>query len=205
MSIKNIIFDLGGVILNIDFKKTEEAFTNLGIHNFSRLCSQFHATDLFLNFEKGKISPDEFIKALQSEGAGMSEQRIVEAWNAMLLNFPEGRIQFLLTLRKRYRTFLLSNTNAIHHEAFQKIYPGIIEDIGSLDRCFEKAYYSHMIGMRKPDKEIFEWVLKENSLLADETLFIDDTTANIEAAESVNIQGIYLKHPSTIEEVLADY
>jgi glucose-1-phosphatase len=204
-NIKNIIFDLGGVILNIDFKKSEQAFTNLGIHNFTQLYSQFHATDLFLNFEKGKISPDQFIQALQSQATGISAEKIVDAWNAMLLDFPPGRIEFLLALGKRYRTFLLSNTNAIHHQAFQKIYPPILADRGSLDSCFERAYYSHVIGMRKPDKEIYEWVVNENSLIAEETLFVDDTPGNVEAAESVHIRGLYLKHPLTIQEALGDY
>lgn len=203
--IRNIIFDLGGVILNIDFKKTEQAFVNLGIHNFAELYDQFHATELFLNFENGTVTPEEFISELQTKAHGIPKEKIIDAWNAMLLNFPERRIRLLLDLKKRYRTFLLSNTNAIHHDAFQKIYPGIIDSAGSLDACFEKVYYSHLLKMRKPDKAIYQFVLDQNGLVAGETLFIDDTQDNVLAAESVGIKGLYLKRPLTIEDALVDY
>lgn len=155
---------------------------------------------MFKDFEKGKISTNQFIGELQSHAKGVAKEQIVDAWNAMLVNFPAGRIEFLQGLQKKYRTFLLSNTNAIHHDAFQSI----LGDTGLLDSCFEKAYYSHVVGMRKPDKEIYEWVLMENGLSAEETLFIDDTPENVKAAESAGIRGLYLSM-ITVEELLTNY
>lgn len=201
-STRNIIFDLGGVILNIDYHKTELAFINLGIINFNELYSQIHANTFFEDFEKGKIEPALFIRQLKTYAPGLSEEEITSAWNGMLLDFPAGRIEFLLRLKKRYRTFLLSNTNAIHHKAFQKI---PLDSAGTLDACFEKVYYSHEMGMRKPDREIFEFVLSEKKLIAEETIFIDDTPANIEAAKMVGIEAIYLKPPEKIEDLLSEF
>ncbi len=202
---KNIIFDLGGVILNIDMKKTEQAFVNLGIENFGELYNQFHASALFADLETGKITPGQFIETLQKHTNGVSREEIVVAWNAMLLNFPLPRIRLLQRLKESYRTFLLSNTNAIHYDAFQNIYRQSAGDNSSLNGCFHKAYYSHDLGLRKPGKEIYQQVLREQNLVAEETLFIDDTPANVEAASSVNIMALYLKSPETIEDVLADY
>lgn len=203
--IRNIIFDLGGVILNINYYKTEKAFISLGIENFNELFNQFHADNFFKDFERGIVSPDQFVKKLQTYKQGLASEQIIAAWNAMLLDFPVGRIDFLLNLKKRYQTFLLSNTNAIHHDAFQKIELRLTGESNSLDNCFEKAYYSHEIGFRKPDKEIFEYVISQNGLVPEETLFIDDTLANVEAAHALKIKGLYLDHPSTIEELLHDY
>jgi epoxide hydrolase-like predicted phosphatase len=201
-SIRNIIFDLGGVILNIDYHKTEQAFINLGIADFKELYSQFHANSFFKDFEKGKIDPQLFVSQLKTYASDLSEQDIITAWNAMLLDFPPGRIEFLLKLKNHYRTFLLSNTNAIHHQAFQKIE---LDTAGTLDTCFEKVYYSHEMGLRKPDKEIFEFVLNENKLVARETLFLDDTLANVEAARSVNLQAIYITSSERIEDILFEF
>lgn len=203
--IRNIIFDLGGVILNIDYYRTEKAFIDLGVVNFNQLFNQFHADNFFKDFERGIVSPDQFIHKLQSYNHNLTKEQIIVAWNAMLLDFPVGRMDFLLGLKKRYRTFLLSNTNAVHHKAVQKIGLKLAGDTSSLDNCFEKAYYSYEVGFRKPDKEIFEYVISQNGLLPEETIFIDDTLANVEAANSLNIKGFYLDHPSTIEELLNDY
>ena len=203
--ISNIIFDLGGVLLDIDYHKTEQAFINLGVTNFNELYSQFHADQFFKAFEKGEVSPDAFIARLKSYKDDLSADDIRSAWNAMLLDFPAGRLDFLLNLKKKYRIFLLSNTNAVHYEAFQKIELNITGDPHGLDDCFEKSYYSHDIGLRKPDREIFEFVLKDSNLVAEETLFIDDTWANVEAANTVGIHGLYLEKPFTIEELLKEY
>ncbi len=201
-SIRNIIFDLGGVILNLNYHNTEEAFINLGISNFNELFTQYHANNFFMDFEKGKITPAIFIQELKNYAPGLSEEDIITAWNAMLLDFPPGRMAFLLKLKNRYRTFVLSNTNAIHHQAFQKI---DLNAPGALENFFEKVYYSHELGYRKPDVEIFEHVLRENNLQAAETLFIDDSQANVEGARLANIKAIYLAPLEKIEDILADF
>ena len=200
MAVKNIIFDLGGVLLNIDFNKTQNAFAELGVTNFIDLYTQFHSTPLFVDYETGKISDEKFIEGIRSSaGIPLSDEDVTTAWNALLLDFPIERLQFLEKLKSKYRLFLLSNTNALHHVVFQKT---VLELSGkAFDDYFEKAYYSHSMGMRKPGVEIYEWVLKQNNLLAQETLFIDDTYANIEGAKKTGLHTIFLEPPMKLWEI----
>jgi HAD superfamily hydrolase (TIGR01509 family) len=191
-AIRNIIFDLGGVILNIDFKKTEAAFKLLGWDSFSDYISQFHISDLFENYETGKIDDLQFVEGISAlMGKAANNEHIIEAWNALLLDFPTERIALLKELKTKYRTFLLSNTNAIHLNAFQeKLYQ---KEGVYLEDLFEKAYYSHVVKLRKPSTEIFELVLNENNLNPAETLFIDDTASNFEGAQKLGIQVFHLE------------
>lgn len=195
--IKNIIFDLGGVILNIDFKKTEEAFKQLGLDNFSNHISQFHITDFFRQYETGQIDDDEFVKGI----AGLMEnpvesQQIIKAWNALLLDFPPERIELLKRLKKKYRLFLLSNTNSIHLKEFNQ---RLFNEYGVyLEDLFEKAYYSHTAKLRKPEAAIYEMVLNENNLIPEETLFVDDTAANFPEAEKLGIRIHHVKPGTSI-------
>src|SRR5580698_7230897 len=179
--IKNIIFDLGGVIINLDNRRTEEAFTALGVKNFRDYFGHGFAASFFSDYEIGKINDQEFIGALRRLG-GLSqvpEQTIVNGWNALLLDFPPERIRLIGELRKTYRLFLFSNTNALHLAALRRIYAGAF-GAGSLDDHFEKTYYSHLLGMRKPDRGSYEHILHENRLNAAETLFVDDAIVNVE-------------------------
>lgn len=200
-NIKNIIFDLGGVILNLDFKKTELAFAAAGIGNFNEYYTLYSATPLFEQLETGKISTgnfyDEFRNIIKTN---LTNDDIAFAWNAMLLDFPPERINFLKEIRKKYRIYLLSNTNQIHHEAFTKIFR---QQTGTynFDDLFIKAYYSHKLGLRKPSKEIFDLVLKNENLNAAETLFIDDSIVNVESAKTLGMQTIHLPSPKTILEL----
>ena len=127
----------------------------------------------------------------------LTNEQIRNAWNALLLDFPPERINWLKEIKNRYNIYLLSNTNEIHYNSFTKTFKEQIND-GSFDDLFIKAYYSHKIGLRKPSKEIFETILKEQDLDAAETVFIDDSEANIQAAKSVGLQTIYLPSPQTI-------
>ncbi|MBV8254756.1 MAG: HAD family phosphatase [Chitinophaga sp.] len=199
--IKNIIFDLGGVILNIDYQKTNDAFVALGVANFHELYSQFKGSHLFDNLETGHISTEEFLQEMHKHlPAGVTDQQIIDAWCAMLLDFPLQRLQLLQQLRQQYNLYLLSNTNAIHLERFNQI---LMETRGipSLAAFFDKAYYSHEMGLRKPGTEIYEVVLQENGLKAGETVFIDDTLPNIEAAKKVGLHTIHLLPPKTILDI----
>lgn len=199
--IKHIIFDLGGVILNIDYQRTEQAFKNLGILHFADLYNQFHASRLFEDFETGKIAPETFLAELKKEAPqGVTDKQLIEAWNAMLLDFPLSRLQLLQQLRNQYNLYLLSNTNALHLEAFHKL---LLETRGlpSLGVLFEKTYYSHLIGQRKPSREVYEWVLAQNRLSPEETLFIDDSLHNVEGARSAKLQTIHLQPPLTIHDI----
>ncbi|GEP95019.1 HAD family hydrolase [Chitinophaga cymbidii] len=199
--IKHIIFDLGGVILNIDYKLTEKAFTDLGVKNFSELYSQFNANPLFEDLETGRVENDAFVQAMKPylpETAG--PEAVIGAWNAMLLDFPVARLQLLQQLRQHYDLYLLSNTNAIHLAAFNAILEKT-RGIPSLDVFFDKSYYSHQIGYRKPEKEAYQIILDENSLQPEQTLFIDDTLPNVEAARALGIQAIHLQPPKTILDI----
>src|SRR6202453_3755758 len=192
--IKNIIFDLGGVIINLDNRRTEEAFTDLGVKNFRDYFGHGFAAAFFKDYEVGKISDREFIQSIRHlAGLGqVPDQVIVNSWNALLLDFPPERIQLLKELRKTYRLFLFSNTNALHLAALRQIWTGNIGN-GSLDDYFEKTYYSHLMGMRKPDPESFELILKENDLNGQETLFVDDAIVNVEGAEHAGLKGLFLR------------
>jgi HAD superfamily hydrolase (TIGR01509 family) len=201
--IKNIIFDLGGVILNLDTQRAEEAFVRMGAKDFRKYFALGHAAAFFKDYETGHIDDRQFIDSLKElTGTSAPDEEILGAWNALLLDFPPERIELLKKLSKRYRIFLFSNTNALHLTAFHQIYRDAFgEAAGSLDDHFEKAYYSHLLGMRKPDKAPFEHILTENGLIAAETLFVDDALVNVEGAESAGMKGFYLKPGMTILDI----
>ena len=200
MAIKNIIFDLGGVIMNIDFKKTENAFADLGFTDFKQYMTQFHITPFFEEYETGKIDDADFVKGIQQiAGKPITEQEIIAAWNALLLDFPLERIGLLERLKKRYRIFLLSNTNSLHYTAFQQTLHALTGKM--LEDIFEKTYFSHTSHVRKPNAAIYQMVLDENNLNPAETLFIDDTASNFSGAEEAGIQTFHLQKPMTILEI----
>lgn len=197
--IKHIIFDLGGVLLNIDYTLTEKAFQAAGVSNFHDCFSQLKQTDLFDKLEMGQIPAAEFIAAMQkASDTAITEEQVIHAWNAMLLDFPVRRLQLLQQLQLYYDLFLLSNTNEIHEKAFNEILMRT-HGIPTIGVFFDKVYYSHRVGLRKPMNEIFERVLTENGLKAADTLFIDDSPQHIETAKQLGIQTIYLEKGMTIE------
>ncbi|MBG9375875.1 HAD family phosphatase [Panacibacter sp. DH6] len=196
--IKNIIFDLGGIFINIDFKKTEQAFISLGITNFNDYFTQHHASDLFELLETGKISQETFCDLFRSETkTTLTDNEITAAWNALLMDFPSERLEWLDDISKRYSVYLFSNTNKIHYDAFMDIFA---KQAGhkNFNDYFIKAYYSHDIGLRKPYPASFEYILQEQQLQPSETLFIDDTWKNIEGAKGVGLQTIHLVPPKTV-------
>ena len=189
---KNIIFDLGGVILTIDYTKTIEAFRNLGIQESNLLYSKANQTSLFDDLEKGKITDQEFFTAIRSiTKIGVSDDQIRDAWNALLIGLPDENFRLLKELKKDHRLFLLSNTNSIHEKAYRKM---IIDQYGTFifDDLFEKMYLSHKIHMRKPDAEIFQYVLADSQLDINDTCFIDDSPQHVEGAHSVNLPAFHL-------------
>ena len=198
---KNIIFDLGGVILNIDYILAVKAFKNIGIGNFDELFSQAHQKKLFDQYEKGQISSADFRTELKKYcKANVDDATIDAAWNSMLLDLPKARLELLMRLKKTHRTFLLSNTNEIHIDTFNAYLQNVFK-IPDLSGHFESLYLSYKVGMRKPDAEIFELVLKENNIQPTETLFIDDSIQHIESAKKLGIQTYWLdvKKESMIE------
>jgi len=198
--IRHIIFDLGGVLININYQLTEKAFMQAGITDFPALYSQLQQSDLFDRWEMGKMSREEFIEAMhKAANSPITTEQILHAWNAMLLDFPVRRLQILQQLRLYHDLFLLSNTNEIHEETFNNI---LMQSHGipNIGVFFDRVYLSHRVGLRKPMKEIFERVLEENGLKPEYTLFIDDSPQHIEGAKSTGIQTIYLEKGMTIEK-----
>ena len=199
--IKNLLFDLGGVLLNIDYHKTADAFKKLGVTKFDELYSQAGANDLFEALETGKITEADFYATLQQYcNPNTSKEQIEAAWNSMLLNFRIKSLDWLKSLKGQYDIFLLSNTNSIHLKAFNKIFKEEVNQL-SLDDYFIKAYYSHNIQMRKPYTETYHFVLNDAGLKAEETLFIDDSINNIEGAKLAGLQVHHLSDGSKIENM----
>jgi putative hydrolase of the HAD superfamily len=199
--IETIILDLGGVLLNISFEATEKAFESIGVTNFHQYFSQYKASPLFEQLETGVVSEQEFFTYFRKEtGLDVDDEAITTAWNAMLLDFPPERIEWLRSLENRYRVFLFSNTNSIHHEAFQlkfsAEYPG-----KPFDLHFEKAYYSHLLGKRKPYLDAFEALIKDAEINPATALFIDDTKTNIDGARQAGMNGIFLTNGETVLEL----
>lgn len=199
--IEAIIFDLGGVILDIDYNLTKTAFEKLGATHFDKMYSQAEADHLFARLETGDVKPGEFYAEFnKSSDLNLSPGQISGAWNAMLLTFREESLDFLERIKNNYRLFLLSNTNEIHYEVFKQIYHSN-ERSFAFEDYFEKAYYSFDMGKRKPDADIFEVVLQENNLNPLTVLFIDDSIQNIEAAKQLGIQTIHLTAGMLIEDI----
>jgi FMN phosphatase YigB (HAD superfamily) len=197
--IRHIIFDLGGVLLNLDYNLTEKAFIDLGITNFNEIYSQLRQTPLFDKLETGKMSRGEFVAAVQEiASVPLTAEQICVAWNAMLLDFPLRRLQLLQQLRLHYDLVLLSNTNEIHEEAFNNILYGS-HGMPNIGVFFDKVYLSHRVGMRKPDAEIFQRILDDTGFRPEHTLFIDDSPQHVEGAKKLGIQTIYLEKGMTIE------
>ncbi|MFZ4057541.1 MAG: HAD family hydrolase [Ferruginibacter sp.] len=196
---KNIIFDLGGVLLDIDYQATSTAFTQLGVAEFDALFSQFKSNDLFEKLETGTISDADFYATLQAYcKPGTTIQEMENAWNAMLGTFRMDSLNKLVALSKQYPVYLLSNTNAIHLRAFQQSFTAQT-GIKDLNVYFEKAYYSHLIGKRKPYAATYRAVLADAGLQASETLFIDDSENNILGAQEAGLQTHLLLSTERLE------
>jgi glucose-1-phosphatase len=192
MDIKNIIFDLGGVLLNLDYNETIKSFKDLGMKNFEEFFTQVKQTDLFDRMDMGKATPEEFRDELRRiSGFDMSDAMIDKAWNAMLLDFPQHKLPMLEQIRNNYRIFLLSNTNAIHYPAYSR-YLQDAHGYENLGKIFEKEYISYEIGLRKPDPEIYYYVMAQNNLLPHETLFFDDTPGHVEGARKAGLHAYWI-------------
>ena len=149
------------------------------------------------------MTDEEFRAELKDFLSGdFSDASIDRAWNAMLLDIPSAKLQLLERTKKTHRTFLLSNTNNIHLECFNKIVKHTT-GLDSIDSYFHKAYYSHLLKMRKPDDEIYLHVLEQNKLNPAETLFMDDNRDNLEGAKRVGIQAAHIAHPDDLYSLFA--
>jgi len=198
MTIKNIIFDLGGVILNINYQLTIQAFHRLGATHFAMDFTKNPEHAFFYDYETGKITSEQFRDNLRKcLCLDVSDNVLDDAWNAMLLDLPKERLAFLQDIKKQYRTFLFSNTNAIHIDAIFDLCRRE-HQVNSFNDLFERAYYSHTLGLRKPDQAGFLKILHENKLEPHQTVFVDDLYSNIVGAQKAGLQGVHLVEPMTI-------
>ena len=184
---KAVIFDFGHVIINIDVPKTYEAFATLCGKPPIKVEKLFQENQLFRRYEIGLFNDDEFREAVrQILGFPFSDAEIDEAWNALLLDIPLARIDFLLRLRRKVPIYLLSNTNTLHIKAAEKILYQM-SGIPSLQDLFTHAFFSYDLGLWKPDPEIYTTVLSELNLQPHEVLFLDDNVANVDSARKLGI------------------
>lgn len=201
---RNIIFDLGGVLLNIDPKKTIEAFAKLGMEQMVGDKGLSYDHDIFYLMEQGKITPDEFRRGvLELLPHPVSFQEIDEAWTAMLLDFPAIRVELLKNLRKEYKIYLFSNTNAIHVEKFHSNFRN--QHGFEVSTLFDIDFYSNEIGYRKPSPESYREIIRLSGIDPRESLFIDDALANVEAARESGLKAYWLEAGQKLEILLQEY
>jgi FMN phosphatase YigB (HAD superfamily) len=198
-NIENIIFDYGNVIFNIDFRKAQQAFKRLGINNAEEFFGHRHQDQIFDKFDRGDITSDQFRSYIRekSHNTLITDQQITDAWNSLLIGIAPGTHEILLKCKAKYRTFLLSNINDIHYNYIMSYLKNDF-DFDNNEHLFEKTYYSHLIGKRKPQLDFFEQVLSENNLKPHETLFIDDSPQHLEAAKTLGIQTFLMTAPDTL-------
>lgn len=203
MTVKNIIFDLGGVILDLDFERMTQQFYKLGIPDFEDYFTLKKQVDFFEALELGLITPEGFCDRLREEAkVDVDNEAIEEAWNLILKDFSSERMNYLERISEKYNIFLFSNTNSIHAKCFEK---RCLEQTGrTLESYFKQVFYSHSLHLRKPDMVAFKEVLERSGLQAAETLFIDDNLANIVGAQKVGFQTIHLQKPQTILDLEID-
>jgi glucose-1-phosphatase len=191
-NIKNIIFDLGNVILDIDTKLSKIAFERQGLKDFDNLYTLASQNKIFDKLEVGELNPDEFFKELRIIcSVNLSDEIIMRCWNALIMDYTTERLEILQNCKKEYRTFILSNTNVIHYQHYTDILKNKY-NINGLESLVEKAYFSHEVKMKKPDAEIFLHILSDSKIEAEETLFIDDSKIHILAADKLGFQTIWL-------------
>ena len=204
MKIKNIIFDFGGVILDIDPQLTVNEFVKLGFSSFEKLMSSEFSEEIIAKFERGILTPELFRNRLRSFlELDVTDQEIDDAWNSLLYDIPSARIEIIEQVKKNYGIYLLSNSNEIHYDLF-------VRDLQlrfgyrEFDELFHKAYFSFDLHLLKPNPEIYEFVMNQHGLVPEETLFIDDKKENIKAAQNLGLKTYQLDKPERIRDIFKD-
>lgn len=190
--IRHIIFDFGGVFLNIDFSLTFQAFRKLSNKPFEEIFARGFDDPLLLDLETGKVSPEAFRDELRKRlEIGCSDELLDQAWNALLLDLPDHRVELARKVARNYRIFLLSNTNIIHYQKYNGEFRQ--RNGSNFDDLFEQAFWSHELGLRKPTTTCFDHVLKKSGIQPYNTVFIDDSRPNIDGALRAGLFAIHLK------------
>ena len=192
--INTIIFDFGDVFINLDKQATINGLKKLGLSDWNDDLGQLN-----VQFEKGQISRENFLLGIQKHIPNASIDEILAAWNAVLLDFPLYRLEFVQKLSKNYRLFLLSNTDSIHIDTFEQ--ENGVSFYSDFYQCFERVYFSYEMGMRKPDAEIYNYLIKKYDLSEKRTLFVDDKKENTDAAQ---LLGLHVWNLQVGEEDVVD-
>lgn len=201
--IKTIIFDLGGVIIDLDVNRTIDRFSALTGFSKEKVNSTYTTNPLFHDYEKGKLNDDSFRDKIRSlfYADYVSDDEIDHAWNGMLLGIAAEKLELLKELKNNYQVLILSNTNNIHlNMMYNKILPQVAGAL-SFDSFVHKAYYSHVLHMRKPDAEIYQYVLDELKLNPGETVFLDDNADNIRGASQLGIKVQHITDSNQLFEM----
>ncbi|MDR2057313.1 MAG: HAD family phosphatase [Dysgonamonadaceae bacterium] len=201
--IKNIVFDLGGVIITLEREESVRRFIEAGLKNAEELLDPYHQKGFFLELEEGKLSQEDFYEAVRNEvGEYVADETIDYCWLGFLKEIPEYKLKMLEDLKKQgYNLYLLSNTNpVIMSWAFT---PAFSKQGKSLDAFFDKLYLSYQIGYTKPDREIYDFMLKDSGIIPSETLFIDDGIANIETGKAFGMKTYLARNGEDFRPLLA--
>ncbi len=190
--IKNLIFDFGGVLFDIDYDAPVRAFDALGGKGFDAIYAQKAQTPLFDQLEKGEVSSayfyDEIRKAL---GVNHSNEILEEAWHTILLDIPKERIDMIYKLKPHFNTYVFSNTNTIHVAEFEKIVNRAM-GLDYFKGAFKKVHYSNVLGFKKPYPESFIKYCEQEGLKPSETFFIDDSVQHVEGAEKAGLMAYHI-------------
>ena len=189
-NIDTLIFDFGGVIINLDYSKPVDEFKKLGISDSKKLYSKEEQTSLFDSLECGQISDEKFLNEIRKKSNTKDLELIKKAWNSILLNIPEERVHLLKKLSLKYKIYLLSNTNSIHLNEIISAYGE--KKWRNFISIFNEVYFSNQIGMRKPNEDVFFYLIKKNKLDVSKTLFIDDSPQHIKTAKKIGFKTYHL-------------
>ncbi|MDR1631775.1 MAG: HAD family phosphatase [Dysgonamonadaceae bacterium] len=201
--IKNIVFDLGGVIITLERAEAVRRFREIGVKNAEELLDVYHQNGIFLELEEGKLTKEEFYEALQKEvGRYIPAEVIDHAWLGFMKDVPEHKLEMLETLRKNYKIYLLSNTNSVIMDWAKS--PAFSSQGKSIDRFFDKIYASYQIGYTKPAPEIFEFMFADAGIVPSETLFIDDGIANVEMGKKLGMKTYLAKNGEDFRYIFKD-
>lgn len=200
----NLLFDFGGVIININYQLTVDAMRALSRASSTIAFNQQSQSELFDHMETGRLTPPEFRAGLrQHYDLEATDEQLDAAWNAMLLDVPAERLAFIAELRAQgHHTALLSNTNQIHIEEINRRLQQQYGLVHGIADCLDRVFYSQQVGLRKPGPEIFAHALREMNWKADETLFIEDSIQHIETAQRLGLHTLFLAPPLTLTDAL---
>lgn len=199
--IKNLLLDLGGVVLNVDYHKMVDVFKEYGVMDFDKHFTQAKQVEIIDKFEEGKCTIEEFRNGIRDlVEVDLTDAQIDNAWFSMILDLPKERIELIGLLKLKYNVYLFSNTNELHIELLKKRYE---EEFGFdiFQMLFTKAYFSNEIKMRKPHPESFQWLINDAGIKAEETLFIEDSPQHIEGAKKVGLNTYWLTGGETINDL----